>query len=518
MTQLDAPVTGQQILVLVPHEPTLDPRIHYTAASLARHHAVAVVATVHETEVRSADNDPRDAAYTTVRIPYHKAIAFGMLWAYVSIWAALSVERARYAGVLRVAMVGLGAALFLPILLSLLVLGILFETVLVLVLMPVYVLRFTLDFGPFFLLRPLLRAAWQLPKRCIAAVWSPARRSFEQLTIGSRVALSVFRFTFQANRLLLRYVDEHHVRPDAIYCHDLYSLQAGVSLKRKYGARLIYDSHEYYPYQYQFPIFSWLVRCYEACLVNAVDAYITVTPQLADELAKVYGAASVHCIPNVEPRPPIRLEPVVSKMSELARGRLKLLYQGQFAEGRGLEEVLREWRDVDGSKIALFLRGPKTDWRDRLEGLASELGLLGESVYLLAPVLERDLIGGAQEADIGLIPYKGDWLSYRFAGPNKLSQYIHAGLAIVGNNLPYVEQVIEHGKCGVCYDVSTKGSLAKTAGALASDRGLVERFKKNALAFSHGEYNWERYEPLLLKLVTGTKLAWLIVGGWTACL
>jgi len=205
-------------------------------------------------------------------------------------------------------------------------------------------------------------------------------------------------------------------------------------------------------------------------------------------------------------------------MSELARGRLKLLYQGQFAEGRGLEEVIREWQKVDGSKIALFLRGPRNVWRDQIEALAKELGLLGESVYVLAPVLEKDLIGGAQEADIGLIPYKGDWLSYRFAGPNKLSQYIHAGLAIVGNSLAYVEQVIGRGQCGLCYDVLKPGSLAKAVGALVADKALVEHFKKNALAFSQGEYNWEQYEPILLKLVSGVKVAWFGFGGAFAIL
>lgn len=190
-------------------------------------------------------------------------------------------------------------------------------------------------------------------------------------------------------------------------------------------------------------------------------------------------------------------------MSRFADGRLKLLYQGAFAEGRGLEEVIREWPRVDGTKIAFFLRGRRNGWLDQLEALAEELGVFGESVYILPPVLERDLIGAAQEADIGLIPYKGDWLSYRFACPNKLSQYIHARMAILGNSIPYVEQIISQGQCGLCYDVRKDGSFADEVGMLAADRTLVERFKKNALTFSQREYNWERYEPALLSIVSG---------------
>jgi len=205
----------------------------------------------------------------------------------------------------------------------------------------------------------------------------------------------------------------------------------------------------------------------------------------------------------VEPCPRTRAEEKISPMSLLAEGRLRLLYQGTFGAGRGLEEVLREWSQVDGTKIALFLRGPRNMWLERLEALAEELGLLGKSVYVLPAVLEKDLIGAAQQADIGLIPYKGEELSYRFAGPNKLSQYIHAGLVILGNRLPYVDQIIREGQCGLCYDVRKKGSLAEAVTALVADRTMVERFKKNSLAFSQSEYNWERYEPTFLKLVSG---------------
>ena len=44
------------ILMLVPHEPSQDPRIHYTANTLARDHDVLVLATVRAKEKRPRDN------------------------------------------------------------------------------------------------------------------------------------------------------------------------------------------------------------------------------------------------------------------------------------------------------------------------------------------------------------------------------------------------------------------------------------------------------------------------------
>src|SRR5262249_27940477 len=267
----------------------------------------------------------------------------------------------------------------------------------------------------------------------------------------------------------------------------------------RWGAKLIYDSHEYYPYQYPSWCFSSTIRWYEATLIEAVDVYITVSPPLAGEVARVYPVAPVHGIPDVGASPPLRAGRAESPISALARGRLKVIYQGTFAEGRGLEEVISEWRRVDGTRAVLFLRGPKNPIRDGIEELAAAAGMLGESVYVLPPVLERDLIGAAQDADVGLIPYKTDSLNHRFACPNKLSQYLHAGLAILSNRLPYVEQLVREGTLGLCYDVRAAGSFAAAIRALTDDREAVESFKKNARSYAENHFNWERFEGVLLR-------------------
>jgi glycosyltransferase involved in cell wall biosynthesis len=180
---------------------------------------------------------------------------------------------------------------------------------------------------------------------------------------------------------------------------------------------------------------------------------------------------------------------------------LKLLFQGSFAEGRGLEDVLRAWTEVDGSRAALFLRGPENAWQERLQRLAEDLGVLGKSVYFLPAVLEKELIAAAQEADVGLIPYPGHWPSYRFACPNKLSQYLHAGLAILANRLPFVEEVVMRAGAGLCYDGDEPGSFARAVETLAVDRSRLDQFRANAARFAETEFHWARYEAALLELV-----------------
>jgi len=147
--------------------------------------------------------------------------------------------------------------------------------------------------------------------------------------------------------------------------------------------------------------------------------------------------------------------------------------------------------------------------RDVCEAGVSADGVYCGGLYTLhdgVGVLERDLIAAAQEADVGLIPYKTDRLNHRFACPNKLSQYLHAGLAILSNRIAFVEQVVREGNLGLCYDIELAGSFLAAVQRLASDRGAVDEFKKNGLAYGEREYNWERFEGVLLSVVAEAQL------------
>lgn len=448
------------MLMLVPHEPTLDPRVHYTATSLARRYDLTVVSIARPFERRPADNYPEPPTYRTLRLPLQRRGALGAGMAFCDLFlqqrlGGNRVVRALPAAAMNAALlvlIGMAAALLVPV--------------------------------------ELLRARGESDR-------SGARAALR----GVLDSLSIFRFNFRVTATFLRHLRHSGLAADAVYCHDLYSLQTGVGLKQRSACRVIYDSHEYYPYLHRYWVFRRLTQFYEGVLVSFADTYITVSPPLARELETLYGRDGIVAIPNVEPRPAAGQAALRSELSALAGERLKLLYQGHFAEGRGLEEVLREWRAVDGGRVALFLRGPPSRWRDRLEAMAKEAGFLGNSVYLLPPVLERDLIAAAREADLGLIPYKGASPAYRFACPNKLSQYLHAGLGIVANAIPFVRDLVDERGIGVCYAVDEPGSFARAVNRLAGDPAAVANLKHAAETTARDSYRWESYESRFLESI-----------------
>jgi glycosyltransferase involved in cell wall biosynthesis len=489
-------VSKPKLLMLAPHEPTLDPRVHYTAQSLAKKFEVVLLATMYEFEQRPEENYPTNPTYRTYRSILRRRRIFVMAFDFVKIamrWLlggvpspVIFVIAAALVAVGSLALAALGlAALF-------------FELVAIVIAAPIILMDQSLRaLHPVLIVSPLCYAL-------VRKVLTPIYPFLRDLGGGIQITASVFRFTFAANATLLGSIAVHAAKADCIYCHDLYCLQAAVITKLKRGGRIIYDSHEYYPYLYRYPLFTWVTRLYERILVHFVDIYLTVSPQLAEELKRDYQRRTVVVIPNVEPRPEAAVMPTDAALSEIAGGRLKLLYQGVFAEGRGLEEAIKEWQSVDGTRAAFFLRGPPNPVRDRLEALAEKLGLLGKSVFFLPPVLERDLISAAGEADLGLIPYKGDTKAYRFACPNKLSQYLHAGLGIVANSIPFVRTMVDEHGIGVCYDVDKPQSFASAVNRLARDPAEVARLRGRAAATARDTYHWEKYEDTLLASVAAT--------------
>jgi glycosyltransferase involved in cell wall biosynthesis len=302
------------------------------------------------------------------------------------------------------------------------------------------------------------------------------------------------------------WIDRIGRKPDVVHCNDIDTLLVGILAKKRFGSRIVYDAHEFFPQSH--PEGHWLdiklFMAIERYLVRKADAVVTVNPMLAEVFRKTYDLPRVYSVPNAEWWVEPRDRPLMkSTMTAAAPGRIKVLFQGRFAGGRGIEELIEGWAQVDGKKAALFLRGPDNSWRQGAIELARKLGLLNKSVYFLDAVPEHMLVPAAAEADIGVIPYKPLITNDRFACPNKLSQYLHAGLMVVANELPYVKSVIQAASAGLIYDSSDPSSLADIMRRIVADRELVRRCQENALRYAKETFNWQTQAETLNALYQG---------------
>ncbi|MHC4911323.1 MAG: glycosyltransferase, partial [Planctomycetota bacterium] len=137
-------------------------------------------------------------------------------------------------------------------------------------------------------------------------------------------------------------------------------------------------------------------------------------------------------------------------------------------------------------------RGPDNAAKDEVVALAGELGLTGVSVEFPNAVLESEMIAAAAQADVGIIPYLPHWAGYRFACPNKLSQYMLAGTAILTNQLDFVVETVEHYDCGLSYDADRAQSIVAAVDRLIDDADLLDRCREHSRSAAHADFHWEK--------------------------
>ncbi|CAN0618960.1 conserved protein of unknown function [Burkholderia multivorans] len=300
---------------------------------------------------------------------------------------------------------------------------------------------------------------------------------------------------------------------DAIIACDLDTLLPAVLLKQRFGLPIMYDAHEFWPDSEDATTAAefeyW--QNIERRLLPHVDDAVTVTPGLADYMSTFYGR-QFGAVPNCEPRGAMdQRDPGERDTREfrfdLAQGEVAFVVQANFAIGRGFELLIDAWQHVD-ARAKLYLRGGDRPYKDTLRARAEEIKLLGTRVFFPDAVGEADLVLAASFADVGIIPYEPKSINNRHCGPNKLSQYMAAGIPVLSNRLQFVEQVLRDGDCGVVADFTNTADIVRCVDALTVDIALRRRLGDNARAHFARHYNWNAVsEPFYASMMALAKEA-----------
>lgn len=282
-----------------------------------------------------------------------------------------------------------------------------------------------------------------------------------------------------------KYLETDEVKYSYILANDLDTLIPALILKKKHDAQIIYDAHEFYPFQYPQTtwLMPWCLSFIEKRLICEVNSFITVTPQLATVIKKHYNYdKEIHVIPNCAPVEDINLR--VDDNSKKV-----FLFLGNFLPGRGIEKLIRMWSEINPPNSILLLKGPDCFFKAECEDLARSLGRLGRDIFFEGPVAESELIQTAAKADVGLIPYDAISINNLNCCPNKLSQYLQSGIAVLSNDLPFIADILDQSGAGMIFDINSKDSFKTALENLLSENTLKMK-KQRARSFAISKYNW----------------------------
>ncbi|MGQ0812306.1 MAG: glycosyltransferase family 4 protein [Nitrospiraceae bacterium] len=280
----------------------------------------------------------------------------------------------------------------------------------------------------------------------------------------------------------------------AIYhCHDLDTLLAGWVAKLWTRAKLVYDFHELFTEQYEggrrTELWKRALSTLERWLIKRVDLRLTVSDPLGQWLAQQYNLGEVITLKNVPHFQALR-NPLPARTKEVA-----VLYHGFFLSDRGLEQLIESAQYLRHSRI--ILRGSGY-LEASLRALVERL-VLRSRVSFAEPVSPADLVEAAAEADIGVIPYLPVCLNHQFSSPNKLFEYMMAGLAVVGSDLPELRRIILGHQVGELCDPLDPRDIARAINEIAGNDNMLTQMKRNARLAAQTVYNWEHEGNALLK-------------------
>jgi glycosyltransferase involved in cell wall biosynthesis len=250
----------------------------------------------------------------------------------------------------------------------------------------------------------------------------------------------------------------------------------------------VYDSHELYAEQ-EFSAHEKRVwREIEAKTIREADSVITVNPSIARELERRYGIAGVHVVYNAEQqRAESPRERRFHREFGLPDSAQVLLMQGGLSAGRNIETLVGAMRHVKARDVHLVVMGDG-QMKAALRRIVADG--LQDRVHLKDAVPQAELVSWSAAADAGVIPYQATCLNNYYCTPNKLFEFIAAGIPILASDLPEIRAIVTGHGVGEVADLSTGPKIAAAIDAFFADPARIAHFREAAIA-ARRKVNWE---------------------------
>lgn len=271
-----------------------------------------------------------------------------------------------------------------------------------------------------------------------------------------------------------------------VWSVDLDTLWAGHAYSRIRKTQLVYDSHELFtevPELTNRPFVKQFWIRIEKRIFPKLKMVFTVSAPIAAYYSNKY-CVPVHVLRNL----PLKKEVAHSLNLE----NKTILYQGAVNMNRGVEELVLAMQHVDNATLLIIGNGD-------VFPLVQELVIqhkLTNKIQLFGQVPFEKLDELTKGATIGVSLEKGGAMSYHYALPNKLFDYIKNGIPILVTELPEMTKLVKLYEIGQTIKTISPEEIALSIKKLLSDDQLLLHYSDNCKK-AHIELNWENEKKII---------------------
>jgi glycosyltransferase involved in cell wall biosynthesis len=310
--------------------------------------------------------------------------------------------------------------------------------------------------------------------------------------------------------LLSRTIRE--VKPDVLIVRDLPLCPTALYAGKRFGLPVILDMAENYPalvrsnweakrhtlldYAVRNPV---AVAAIERYCVSRVDRTMVVIEESGERLVRDLGvdASRIDVVSNTPPR--ARADHPVRPVRDASLP-LEIAYLGIFEVPRGIGEMLDAMALLRGrARARLTLVG---DGRDMplFREQAKRLALTEDEVVFRGFLPHDEALAVVAKADVGIVPHHAVE-AWNTTIPNKLFDYMAAGLAVISSDAAPAARIVRSTGAGEVFRTGDSAGLANAIERL-SDPGTCATAARSGQRAILDRYHWEQDAAILAASVS----------------
>ncbi len=294
------------------------------------------------------------------------------------------------------------------------------------------------------------------------------------------------RFSRMTKTVWAVYKKAKSLKADIYHFHDPELLTVALFLKTK-NNRVIFDAHEDVSKQIlgKYWINKWLrkfisvsFRIFENIITRRLDGVIAATPNIAKRFSGINkNVVNINNFPLLHE---------LESGTDWENKKNEVCYVGVISRIRGCKEIIDAIGNIEGVKLNIAGNYSPAALREELASLdgwtkVNEFGLVGRKEV-------REILKNSRA---GIVTFYGV-PNHVDAQPNKMFEYMSAGVPVIGSDFPLWREIIVGNNCGICVNPEKSEEIAEAIRFILKNNEKAKEMGLNGRKAVIEKYNWEQ--------------------------